>query len=562
MRPRRSCSSSATPSRRATGCPHRARGSTLLRSRLKAEGYPYTRRQREHQRRHDRRRPRAPAARCSRSTSRRSSIIELGGNDGLRGGNLAATRDNLDAMVARGAGRRRAACSSSACSCRPTTARPTSREFDATVRRRREGAQGCRSCPSSSKASATTHGDVPARPHPSDRGGAAAAARQRVAGAAAAARTRRVSDARAHADAAPQGRHRRAGRVRRSASTCAARRSSRSTTSRARSTFRCSTTPSARAVGTLHAQDSAFAARRARRGDRRAQHRARCSRRLRRQAARLGAARLLLARRQAQPLARARAERNRLARGAARRRLSRVSPARRRARSPTLPARFRFVVVCGLTGSGKSRLLAALAAAGAQVLDLEALARHRGSLLGDLPDDPQPSQKAFDSQLCSPRSQRFDPARPVFVESESRQDRHACSCPTRCSTRMRAAACVRVATPQRAARRAAQGEYAHFLADAGVARASACAARAAARARRRSSAGPRRRARRLGHARRRAARAPLRSHCTRARSTRNFPRRRAMRAVDVTDVVARWRSLRLPRDARARARDASVAAPH
>src|SRR5512143_2561751 len=45
--------------------------------------------------------------------------------------------------------------------------------------------------------------------------------------------------------------------------------------------------------------------------------------------------------------------------------------------------------------------LAALAAEGAQVLDLEGLARHRGSLLGDLPGDPQPSQKWFESQLLA-----------------------------------------------------------------------------------------------------------------------------------------------------------------
>ena len=68
-----------------------------------------------------------------------------------------------------------------------------------------------------------------------------------------------------------------------------------------------------------------------RRGARRAQHRAHPRDALPRQAARLGAARLLLARRQAQRLARARAERDRLARRAARRRLPRVSPARRRA---------------------------------------------------------------------------------------------------------------------------------------------------------------------------------------------------------------------------------------
>jgi tRNA 2-selenouridine synthase len=55
-----------------------------------------------------------------------------------------------------------------------------------------------------------------------------------------------------------------------------------------------------------------------------------------------------------------------------------------------LPGRFTWRVICGLTGSGKSRLLRALANAGAQVLDLEALAAHRGSVLGNLPDAPQP----------------------------------------------------------------------------------------------------------------------------------------------------------------------------
>ena len=84
------------------------------------------------------------------------------------------------------------------------------------------------------------------------------------------------------------------------------------------------------------------------------------------------------------------------------------------------PRRFSFQVVCGATGSGKSRLLAALAAQGAQVLDLERLARHRGSLLGELPGDPQPSQKMFDSLVWS-ALKRFEPARPVFVEAESKK---------------------------------------------------------------------------------------------------------------------------------------------
>lgn len=86
----------------------------------------------------------------------------------------------------------------------------------------------------------------------------------------------------------------------------------------------------------------------------------------------------------------------------------------------TLPARFSFRVVCGPTGCGKSRLLQALRAQGAQVLDLEALAAHRGSLLGDLPDQPQPGQKWLESAIWW-QLRGFDPARPVYVESESKK---------------------------------------------------------------------------------------------------------------------------------------------
>ncbi|MBV8035279.1 tRNA 2-selenouridine(34) synthase MnmH [Roseateles sp.] len=84
------------------------------------------------------------------------------------------------------------------------------------------------------------------------------------------------------------------------------------------------------------------------------------------------------------------------------------------------PADFRYRVLCGLTGCGKTRLLQALAAEGAQVLDLEGLAAHRGSVLGHLPDRPQPTQKGFDTALWVTLRQ-LDPARPVFVESESRK---------------------------------------------------------------------------------------------------------------------------------------------
>ena len=85
-----------------------------------------------------------------------------------------------------------------------------------------------------------------------------------------------------------------------------------------------------------------------------------------------------------------------------------------------LPAKFEWRVVCGMTGTGKSRLLNALHAAGAQVLDLEALAAHRGSVLGNLPDAPQPPQKLFESRVWH-ALRNFDTARPVYVESESKK---------------------------------------------------------------------------------------------------------------------------------------------
>jgi tRNA 2-selenouridine synthase len=128
-----------------------------------------------------------------------------------------------------------------------------------------------------------------------------------------------------------------------------------------------------------------------------------------------------------------------------------------------LPQRFHFVVICGLTGSGKSRLLGALADAGAQVLDLEGLAKHRGSLLGDLPGDPQPTQKAFDSAVLA-ALEALDPARPVFVESESRKI-GSVQVGDGVLAAMRDARCVRLNTPQPLRVALLKEEYAHFLAD-------------------------------------------------------------------------------------------------
>jgi len=77
----------------------------------------------------------------------------------------------------------------------------------------------------------------------------------------------------------------------------------------------------------------------------------------------------------------------------------------------TLPKTLNYIALVGPTGSGKTRLLSALHEAGAQTLDLEALAAHRGSLLGAWAGVPQPSQKRFDTLLVS-ALREFDPGRP------------------------------------------------------------------------------------------------------------------------------------------------------
>ena len=86
----------------------------------------------------------------------------------------------------------------------------------------------------------------------------------------------------------------------------------------------------------------------------------------------------------------------------------------------TLPDQFDFRVISGATGSGKSRLLETLAAQGAQVLHLEQMAAHKGSVLGSLPGEVQPSQKGFDTTLYATLGQLASD-RPVFVEAESRK---------------------------------------------------------------------------------------------------------------------------------------------
>ena len=126
-----------------------------------------------------------------------------------------------------------------------------------------------------------------------------------------------------------------------------------------------------------------------------------------------------------------------------------------------LPKEFKFIVICGATGSGKSRLLRSLAEQGAQVLDLEKLAQHRGSLLGRLPDQKQPSQKTFESRIYN-ALQDFSTMRPVYIEAESRKI-GAISLPSVLIAHIRSAQCIQMEATHNSRIELLLEEYSHFL---------------------------------------------------------------------------------------------------
>jgi len=128
-----------------------------------------------------------------------------------------------------------------------------------------------------------------------------------------------------------------------------------------------------------------------------------------------------------------------------------------------MPQRLRYRVICGKTGSGKSRLLTELAAQGAQVLDLEALANHRGSVLGLVPGSPQPSQKQFDTRVWNALRQ-FDASRTVWIESESKKVGEL-RVPQPLIERMRASPCVRLELPVQARVDLLMQDYDFFVQD-------------------------------------------------------------------------------------------------
>jgi tRNA 2-selenouridine synthase len=86
----------------------------------------------------------------------------------------------------------------------------------------------------------------------------------------------------------------------------------------------------------------------------------------------------------------------------------------------TLAAYRPILILGGMTGTGKTAVLAALAELGEQVLDLEALASNRGSSYGSLGLPPQPSTEQFEN-LVAMQWRLFNCTHPVWIEAESRR---------------------------------------------------------------------------------------------------------------------------------------------
>lgn len=134
-----------------------------------------------------------------------------------------------------------------------------------------------------------------------------------------------------------------------------------------------------------------------------------------------------------------------------------------RAGLESLPRAFTYRVLCGPTGCGKTRVLHELARQGHQVLDLEGIARHRGSLLGELPGEAQPTQKQFDSSLLE-TMRRFDAQRPIWLEAESKKIGNL-QLPDALHEAMHRAPVINLSTPMPERVRLWREDYPHFAAD-------------------------------------------------------------------------------------------------
>ena len=124
---------------------------------------------------------------------------------------------------------------------------------------------------------------------------------------------------------------------------------------------------------------------------------------------------------------------------------------------------FSFQVICGMTGSGKTKVLQEIGALGAQILDLEGLAVHRGSVLGNEPNIEQPSQKGFETALWN-ALRKLDPSKTIFVESESKKV-GGLHIPDALMEKIRNGACIELRSSTQTRVSWLIREYHHFLTD-------------------------------------------------------------------------------------------------
>lgn len=120
----------------------------------------------------------------------------------------------------------------------------------------------------------------------------------------------------------------------------------------------------------------------------------------------------------------------------------------------------KLTVLSGLTGVGKTRLLHALDEAGQQVLDLEGLANHKGSLLGNPTIGSQPTQKHFETQLWN-TFRKFDFNKPIFTEAESNRIGKL-HCPTSLWKQLGDGSVINIELPIEERAKLLRQDYPHF----------------------------------------------------------------------------------------------------
>ena len=124
-----------------------------------------------------------------------------------------------------------------------------------------------------------------------------------------------------------------------------------------------------------------------------------------------------------------------------------------------------FVVLNGYTGAGKTLILKEVQRQGGQILDLEGLACHKGSVFGGDPDQPQPQQKRFESLLHDELA-AFDFSEPIYIEAESAKIGRL-NIPNALWQKMKIAPVIEIDSPLEARARYLTNDYEEWLGDIG-----------------------------------------------------------------------------------------------